>query len=298
MTFNNVIALSGCALLLLISVSTTSAQEIKLENALVTLIDAVEISAGKSGRIDIVKKSEGDRVSKDDVLATIDARSAELKRDRAKIDHEMAKTNALDDINIRFSQKSLEVARAELKRAISTNKRFANTVSQAELDRLELLFQKAELELEKAKKDQRVLEFTRRLREKDLQIAEQELIDHKLISPIDGVVVGIEKKKGEWIDESQIALKIVRTDRLRVEGFLHVSKALGVKKDRKCTFHFDDGKRQLKFPGTVTFVNPDANPVNSEVKIWAEIQNADSNLLPGLRGTLILHEEVDETSAE
>ncbi len=36
MTFNNVIALSGCALLLLISVSTTSAQEIKLGNALVT----------------------------------------------------------------------------------------------------------------------------------------------------------------------------------------------------------------------------------------------------------------------
>ena len=41
--------------------------------------------------------------------------------------------------------------------------------------------------------------------------------------------------------------------------------------------------------GRIVFVHPEVNPVKSQLRIWAEIDNASLQLRPGLQGTLTIH---------
>ena len=51
------------------------------------------------------------------------------------------------------------------------------------------------------------------------------------------------------------------------------------------------GKPGTEFDGEVVFVSPEVNPVNGQVRVWAEVVNRDNRLRPGLQGTLTIHVE-------
>ena len=53
------------------------------------------------------------------------------------------------------------------------------------------------------------------------------------------------------------------------------------------------GRPQAEFEGEIVFVSPEVNPVNGEVRIWAEIENKDRLLRPGLQGTLAIQTSED-----
>jgi macrolide-specific efflux system membrane fusion protein len=46
------------------------------------------------------------------------------------------------------------------------------------------------------------------------------------------------------------------------------------------------GEKPTTFRGTVTFVSPEVNPINRQVRVWAEFDNADGRLRPGLAARL------------
>ena len=48
-----------------------------------------------------------------------------------------------------------------------------------------------------------------------------------------------------------------------------------------------DGQ-QAEFPGKLVFVSPEIDPVNAQVRVWAEIENEGLRLRPGMRGRLIV----------
>ena len=52
--------------------------------------------------------------------------------------------------------------------------------------------------------------------------------------------------------------------------------------------HVTLAEGQREFRGVVTFVSPEANPVNGQVRVLAEIENTGGKLRPGLVGTLAL----------
>ena len=41
-----------------------------------------------------------------------------------------------------------------------------------------------------------------------------------------------------------------------------------------------------RFTGQVVFVHPEVDPVNGQIRVWAEIVNRDALLFPGDRGLL------------
>jgi len=41
----------------------------------------------------------------------------------------------------------------------------------------------------------------------------------------------------------------------------------------------------------VTFVHSEVNPVNGQLDFWAEIENSDHRLRPGLRGSLKISDQ-------
>ncbi|HEY0982187.1 MULTISPECIES: efflux RND transporter periplasmic adaptor subunit [unclassified Schlesneria] len=276
----NSLFLSGSLLLLLAAADPSDS--ITIEGAQLTLIEHAELSARESGVLSEIIVSEGKTIEADAPLAILDDQDAKLLKARAETEVEIARTHAENDLRIRFAKKSLDVARAELKRSLDSFNRFPNSVSQTELDRLKLLADKAELDVGLADIEVAQAKLTLKLKQHDLDRATLQLARRTIKAPFPGIVVQWKRQRGEWVDAATPVARFIRLNRLRAEGFLASKQATGSLVGRDVTFVVD-GK---KYQGKLNFVHPEIDPANQQVRLWAEIQNDDLSLRPGQIGKL------------
>ena len=57
--------------------------------------------------------------------------------------------------------------------------------------------------------------------EAEVQAAEANLERRRITAPLDAVVVELSRHEGEWAQVGDPVMRLVRIDRLRVEGFLN-----------------------------------------------------------------------------
>ncbi|HEY3967493.1 MAG TPA: efflux RND transporter periplasmic adaptor subunit [Planctomycetaceae bacterium] len=262
------------------------------ESTLVTIIEEVEIPAKVEGVLSSIDVKEGDMVESQAVLARIEDGEARLTHDRAAIEFEIARKQAKNDLKVRISKKAADVARTELRRGLDSNAVKKNAVSEAEIDRLRLAADKTELEIEQAVHEQETAELTSRLKETEMKLAQQAVDRRAIVSPISGMVVQVNSQRGEWVPAGKTVVRVLRLDRLRVEGFVQSKHLNGNLVGRKATLTVDlPDQPAREFIGTVVFVSPEIDPVNQTVRVWAEIDNSELLLRPGLRGKVTIHSE-------
>ncbi len=267
----------------------SSDSKIEIESVLVTLIQQVEVTARETGVLAKVMVREGQLVEQDAVLAQIEDSEARLAEEKAKIELDIAKEQAENDVNVRAAKKAHEVAKAELQRSHDAVKVFQKAVSQSELDRLRLASEQTELAIERSELERRTAKLTWNLKQNEHQLATVKLERRKIVAPISGVVVQVNQKRGEWVQPGQSVLRILRIDRLRAEGFLNASELYEDVTGRPVTLVVNlPGKPNVKFAGTVVFVSPEVNPVNGQIRVWAEFDNPQLLLRPGLRGKMTI----------
>ncbi|PQO47190.1 efflux RND transporter periplasmic adaptor subunit [Blastopirellula marina] len=265
-------------------VSPVAADDIPVNSTLLKIIETVEVPAQQAGALDKVNVREGTIVELGEVIANIADKEVKLELVAKKAEHAIAEREAENDVNIRFARKSLEVSQAELQRALDAIANFPNAVTQTELDRLRLVVEKNRLEIEQSAEQQEIAKLTADLKEAEAEITGERLGKHQIAAPIEGMVVHVFRRAGEWVDIADPVVKIVRIDRLRAEGFVRSEEAAIGLQDRTATVrvtlpHSD----KLVVEGKVTFVDPEVDPVNGDVRVWVEIENADLKLRPGLR---------------
>ena len=265
----------------------TSADGIDVESVVITLIEQVEVPAQESGVLAAISACEGQQVVKGQKIAQISDTQAQLTHKRAEVELENARTQAASRISVRYAEKSREVADAELQRATDSLERYPRSISATEIDRLRLSAEKAALAVEQANFEFELAQFAARLREAELELAAENVKRRQITSPLDGVVVEVTRREGEWIEASKTVFRIVRMDRLRAEGFLHADQAAEdlVGRDIVLKTVLSGGK-SVEFTGKLVFVSPEISPVNGQLRIWAEIENPDLKLRPGLRGSM------------
>jgi membrane fusion protein, multidrug efflux system len=265
------------------------AEDIQVSSVLIKLIEQVEVPAREAGVLANVAVREGEMVAAGAALAQVEDTDAQLNKRQAQLELEGARKQAESDVKVRFAKKSLEVAEAELRRAVDSGKRLAQSVSQSELDHLRLLVQKGTLEIEQAQLELELDQITRELKENDLQIAEHTINERRITAPLAGFVAQVNRHQGEWVQPGQPILRILRLDRLRAEGLVNAQAVRGDLNGRKVklTVQLDD-QPAVEFAGKVSFVSPEIDPVNGQVRIWAEIENTDLQLRPGLHGSMVI----------
>ena len=264
-------------------------QEIRLESAVTQVLEAVDTPAQRSGVLESLNVREGETVKKGDSLGKILDDGSRLKYDRARYEYAIASQISKDETLVKYASKSLEVTRAELARSESANRSVDLAVSDTELDHLRLVVSKAELEVEKSLIEFEVAKLNERRREVDLKETKFELSKHEIISPIEGQVAIVKKRAGEWIETGDSVLRIVRIDRLRVEGWVSVEQAIQIQTDQTAEVVIQVPNREnITKQGKVTFVSLEANPVDRKIRIWVEIDNRDLKLRPGLRAEVVV----------
>jgi macrolide-specific efflux system membrane fusion protein len=275
----------------------TAGEATVIKSALVTVIEEAEIPAKVEGVLSAVEAREGKMIDAGGIVARIEDSEARLTHERAKTEFEIARKQAENDLKIRVARKSADVARAELKRALESVEKYKKSVSETELDRLRLAAERAELEIDQTIHEQETAKLTSRLKEIEMELAQQAVDRRVLASPISGMVVQVNLHQGEWVQAGKTVARVLRVDRLRVEGFVAAESLTGDLGGRRVTLAVNlPGRPGAAFEGAVVFVSPEVNPVNQQLRVWAEVENPKLLLRPGLRGNLTIHPDAAQTA--
>jgi macrolide-specific efflux system membrane fusion protein len=254
-----------------------------------TLIEQVELPAKEAGSVSELLVREGDVVQRGDQLAAVEADDARIAVTKAERDLTIARTKADNDIAVRFARKAHEVVLAEHRRALESVQKFSKSVSATEMDQLRLTAEKAELEIEQAEHDQAIARLTVEQKQAELEGARLQLARHQIVAPFAGMVVQIKKPRGEWANPGDAVVRLVRLDRLRVEAFAASRDVSATLQGKRVALSVDvPGKGRTQFEGTIVFVSPEVNPVNAQVRIWAEVENSGLELRPGQPATMTI----------
>jgi multidrug efflux pump subunit AcrA (membrane-fusion protein) len=264
-----------------------------VRHCLISAIEDVEVPAHEAGPLVAIAISEGDWVREGQVLAQIDDRLATLDRQAAEKRREAARAQAEEDIEIRYAVASLEVAEAELTQNLEINRRSPGSVPEADIRRLRLTKHRAELQIDKTRLDRKVAQMTAAVEDVVVRTTEESIARRRIVSPINGVVISVQHDRGEWVKVGDPVARIVRMDRLRVDGFLLAREHdPGRVQGRQVVVHVElaNGERAA-FPGTVVFVSP-LNQAGNKFRIRAEVENRMQErnwiLRPGMEATMSL----------
>ena len=286
-------AISSCCTFLVALAVAAEAPEpsgpVEVSSMLLRLIEQGDVPARESGALAGVHVVEGQMVAEGAAIAEIDDAEARIAEDRAKIEWETARANAANTVNVRFAKKSVEVAEAELRRSTESNERYRKAVSESEMDRLRLVVEKGRLEVEQSEHEFRVAGFNQQVKENEHRAAQQKVKQHKITAPLAGIVVQVLRHRGEWVKPGEVVVRILRLDRLRAEGFVKTEHWSEDLQGRQVRLVGDLPKAPgAEFPGKVVFVDPEIDPVNAQVRVWAEVENRELRLRPGMKARMVL----------
>ncbi|MCE9607589.1 MAG: HlyD family efflux transporter periplasmic adaptor subunit [Planctomycetia bacterium] len=247
---------------------------LRLEHCLVSLIDDVEVPAERAGVLRSIAVKEGDYVALDAVLGRIDEQLAKLEWAAANAEAQTARAKADNQLETEYATAEYQVREAEYRISLTANQKEANAVSLVELEKLRLAAEQARIKISVSK-------YERGLRATEAggfaakaEQAEVDIARRRIRAPVAGEIVELFYRPGEWVEPGKPVLRIVRLDRLRIEGFVpfaerNPSELLNA--TVQVHVAFAAGRRET-FVGKVTFVSPLVQP-GGEYRIWAEVDN-------------------------
>ncbi len=254
-------------------------QKVVIERAEIKLIDEVELAAARSGILNFVEPREGDDVRADQVVAS-------LKDEVARAELKSAEAQAKNDIEIRYAQAAFQYAEMDLKKSLDVNKQQRGAVPEIELEEKRLATIKTQLQIDQAK-------WQYDVNQTKAEQAAAVLQQFSVVAPFDGVATKVLKSRGEAVREGDVILEITSTKRMKVEGYLHYTNALRVKQGDPVTVQLDIEDESLAaskrtFQGRIKYVDVKVSPVAEDVRVWAEVENADNIMRAGLEATMTI----------
>lgn len=301
----------------------SSAEAIQVPRCIVSLIDDVQVPARAEGvlvdAIPVVddrgeyllkdgqpqyqqfRPQEGMEVRRGQPLLLIEDREAWKTYLAAKARLEGARMEAGNDISVRAARKAWEVSCVEVKQAEEANRRAPGSVPFLEMNRLYLQRDQLDLQRQKAEHELNLAQVAVKIREAEAEGAWLALQRHVIRSPVDGIIVEMYRDVGEWVKPGDAVMRVVRLDRVRVEGYLavsdvHPAEVAGQPVEvRIATLPGSSGigptVGQQVFNGRVVFVNPLVE-AGGRYLIWAEVENRQLEgqwiLRPGLSADLTI----------
>jgi multidrug resistance efflux pump len=264
-------------------------QPLSIDGAILKTIETTTVAAQVSGILHSIQIKEGTRVKAGDEIGRMRDIAIRIQVERAKIALEQIRKKQANDIDKRLAEKNMAVAKNEYERALIANARVSDVYPRNEIDRLKLIMDRSILELERS-------EYVQELLLQDVSLADMEykqnlelLSRYRIVVPCDGVIVSLDHRPGEWIEVGSSVAKIVEIDRLRIEGFMLANDASPSLIGSSAKISVDVANSTVETSATLVFISPEVNPLNSQVRVYLELDNKDGKLRPGLRPRVVLN---------
>ncbi len=272
--------------------NSSAGETLVVEDAHVDWIDRANVASLHEGVIERMELSIGMPVSKGGKIGALHKEIAELTVKKAEV--------AANSIGPREKGKAQKDLAATV---VAINLRL-NRISKGSVSYEEQAKAEAELKVAQAA----IVEAEERVKldEAELALAKQALLEHTIVAPFDGIIIERMKGPGERVGANEPVVKIGNLGKLRIWGYVPLSYYYRVKEGQVVEFqprligerHNPLPIELKRFRGKITFVDPQVQPVGeTAVRIYAEFENKDFELRPGLKGTMTVYLASDEPTA-
>lgn len=274
------------------SVATQSGT-ISVDHCEVKLDEEAQVPAQEAGVLTKINVHEGDQVHVDFPMAQIDDNQARMQKKNAVAEFSGAQEKAKSDIDVRYAGQAAEVAKFDYLKSKQANDKSAGSVSDVEMKEKEFAWKKAELAIEQARKQHIVDGYTAEGKQAEVELADEAIRRRQIAAPIEGVVQKIYAHLGEWVKPGDTVIRLIRMDRLRVEGYLDKDKYSPAEVAERPVIVESvlANGRKVQFPGKIVFVDPEIQGEH-EYEVRAEVDNKQENghwlLRPGLPATMTI----------
>lgn len=267
---------------------------ILVPHGLVTAIDDIKVPARDAGSLTKINVKSGALVDVDFVMGEIDNRDTLAKQRIAQGELDAANVQANSRAEIEAAKKGRDVAKAEYDSALAIWEKNRGAISEQELRRAKFQWDRSIAQIEVAETDNRVAMQTVLIKQAQLDATQVELRKKKIEAPIQGQIVEVYKHMGEWVQPGDPVLRLVRLDRVRVEGFVYASEAGRTELEGKpvTVKVLLPGGKETIVNGRVDYASPviEGSGRNRQYRIWTEVDNqfVDGNFViqPGASAEL------------
>lgn len=253
----------------------------------------VDVPARMAGVLETVAVKVNDAVEADQVLAKLNQDQLLIQKRVASLQKKAADEKLADDLELQYAQTALAEATAELDANRSVFDEANGSVPLAQLRRLRLAVKRAQLEVDRERKQRRLAQIEIDLRAADLQMLEQRTRLHEVRSPLPGVVLQKYRSPGEWVDTGEPVARIARLDRLHAHCLMSIEKLPPhLCRDQAVTVQWEIAGKSQSLRGRVISVDTEWLS-GRRYRFHAEIENKQLEgqwrLLPGTPVRLTVH---------
>jgi membrane fusion protein, multidrug efflux system len=276
-------------------VTTAIAAEMPWERTLratgeLAAFDAATISVKVPGRIEKLDVDVGTRLNRGDVLALIEPRDYDLRRQAAVAALQAARARlglpleGDDDKVVPEDAALVKLARAQLDDATRNRDRLVDVApsgaaSKAELDTANSNVLVADARFRDAIEEVQNRRALLSQRRAELSIAEQQLADTRITAPFDGFVRERRASLGDFVQAGAPVVMFVRVDPLRLRLEVPEEDAPLVQKGQKVRVWITGDAKVRE--GTVARTSPAISERNRTLLVEGEVPNASAELRPG-----------------
>jgi RND family efflux transporter MFP subunit len=255
-----------------------------VEDARVDWIEKSHVAALRDGVIERMELQIGMPVAKGKPIGYLHSEMAVLAVKKAQV--AVAKTAPAAKA---AAQKELAIA------VVARNKRLSER-DKGYVSREEMAKAEAELKVAEAltveAKEQRDADQV------ELELAQQALEEMTIAAPFDGIVIERMKEPGDKVGQAEAVVLLGNLNRLRTYAYIPAAFAYRVKEGDVVDLQprlVGSGNNPLpieqkRFRGKISFVDPQIQPEGeTAVRIYADFENREHELRPGLKGTLTIY---------
>jgi multidrug efflux pump subunit AcrA (membrane-fusion protein) len=253
------------------------------------------IVAETNGNPVLIPITEGMFVFKDQVLGNFDDRELQCNLEIGECRLDVAIAEREKKIEVEYAAWGFRIAEEELKMLRKTNELHENAITQIEINKAILALHQADANLRLQKYTLEEVK-TREVIASEKEVAKTKVLINlrKLIAPIDGMVVRIDKAEGEWLREGDPVLEIMQLNTLRARckvSAKYYTPDMVDGKEVTVSMPMVNGRNE-EFPGKVVFAHPKVE-AGDWFEVFIEVENRPTGrswlLQPGRDVSAVIH---------
>jgi RND family efflux transporter MFP subunit len=261
--------------------SSRSVETLPVPEATIDWIEISQVAALREGVIDRMELQIGMEAKKGKPIGYLHSEIAELTVAKAQVAVESKATEAKAE-----AQRQLALA------IVATNERL-NTRRPGMVSLEEMRKSEAEVKVAEEMKNEAVEK--RKMDQAELNLAIRMRDEHTITAPFSGIVLERMKNPGDSLRANEAIVRLGNLDRVRAWAYIPLEYAYRVKEGQLVDMQLRLGGtrgqplpiEQKVFRGKITFVDPQIQPLaETAVRIYAEFDNKDHEIRPGLKASL------------
>lgn len=251
-----------------------SSTTIEIPRSVVIAKDNVLVPARDAGALSEILTAEGRYVQEGQVLARQYDKDVRAQRKARALQLDLAIEQAKSNVEEQAAVVTYKTAIDELNESLDINRQEPGAVAESQVRRQRLQAERARLQAEVAREERKIATLQTYVSEAEVEVADLAIERRKILSPLDGKVVKLTARKGEWLQPGDPLLQVVRMDVLRVEGFIRADQALPDEVERlPVTVIVKSPRGDVPVEGVIAFASPLLAGQKGEYRVVAEVQN-------------------------